>query len=345
MISEKKKIVYLDVLRALATFAVILNHVAGNNWNGFIESNRWGVFTFYKGLSSFCVPIFLMISGALFLQKDKSISIKRLYSHNILRLIIFLLFWSVCYQIYNFGIDVNSIKGIVKNIAYGQTQIHLWFIYMIIGIYVCVPVLKVFTDNAPKRMLEYLLIIFFVFTLVCFSLSNIQLRIFKVIFLNISRLDVRLMSGYIGYFILGHYLNTYEIGKVHRKIIYVLGIISMLLVTVITVVMSRKNGVPVSNYLEYLTPFVCLWSMAVFVYAKNNFNNVNNNLIEETSKYSLGIYAIHMFVVFELWKHNFSTFSFNSVCSVPVLTLIVFLVSFISVKILYKIPIINRWII
>ena len=61
-----KRIYYLEVLRVIATFSVVLLHVAADKWYGEIGTFSWKIFTVYIGLTRFCVPIFLMISGVLF---------------------------------------------------------------------------------------------------------------------------------------------------------------------------------------------------------------------------------------------------------------------------------------
>lgn len=117
---------------------VILCHVVANNWYGNIDSKSWVVLTIYIAFSRYCVPIFLMISGALFLRKEKEISIKRIYLHNILKLIVFLFFWGTCYQVYNLSVvkgelygdggAIQVIKEAIQNVLKGETQAHLWYI-------------------------------------------------------------------------------------------------------------------------------------------------------------------------------------------------------------------------
>jgi len=97
MCEGTKRIYYLDVLRVLATLAVVVLHVAADRWYGDVGSFSWKVFTGYSGITRFCVPVFFMISGALFLQKEKQVPVKTNYTKYIFRLVIFLLFLAMVY--------------------------------------------------------------------------------------------------------------------------------------------------------------------------------------------------------------------------------------------------------
>ena len=97
---SQNRIIYLDVLRILATFAVITIHVCSQNWNKVAPSSyEWNVFNFFSGISRWAVPIFVMISGTLFLDNRRNINIKKLYTKNILRIITAFIFWSLFYTI------------------------------------------------------------------------------------------------------------------------------------------------------------------------------------------------------------------------------------------------------
>lgn len=346
--SKENKIYYIENLRVLACFLVILCHVASMNWYGYIDTNRWVVFTIYTALSKCCVPIFVMISGALFLRKDKELDIKRLYQHNIFKLIIFLLFWTICYQIYHLvnreGMHASIFGKAVMNVLKGQTQVHFWYIFMIIGLYMIAPVLKQWIKYASKKQIEYFLVLFLLFQCVYTTITNVNIEIFQVISDYSRRLSVNMVSGYVGYFVLGYYLNEYELTEKKRKICYGIGIVGIICCILLTVIMSRRMNQPTEIFWNYCTVFMAFWSMAVFVFFKNHLSHYKNKFVSEVSKCCLGIYGFHMFVILELWKHELTTFSFCAVVSVPVITIVTFAVSFIVVKLLSYIPFGNKWI-
>ena len=268
---KTERIYYIEVLRAMAAFAVVALHVATNNWYGFIGSTDWIVFTVYGGLMKFCVPVFFMISGALFLEKSRHVSGKRLFCHNILRLVIFLVLWSFVYQMYHLAVrgeggDLSApamVLQAVKNIIKGDTQVHFWFLYTMIALYLALPPVKVFTDHAEKKHLEYFLILWFVLRCVAPALSGIP--VLQYAYVNAAKLGVTMTGGYLGYFILGHYLHSYPPEGIKRKAVYALGVVGVLTSIVITCVVCVRENACIENWFGYFFPGIAFWSAAVFL--------------------------------------------------------------------------------
>ena len=100
MTEKGTRIYYLEVLRVVSALAVVALHLSSMNWYGYIGSFNWIVFTIIVGVMRFGVPVFFMISGALFLREDKEIVIKRMYTKYIFRMLVFLIFWAFIYQLY-----------------------------------------------------------------------------------------------------------------------------------------------------------------------------------------------------------------------------------------------------
>lgn len=344
-----KKIAYITNLRVFACVGVILCHVATDNWYGNIESKRWMALSAYIAFSRFCVPVFFMISGALFLQKDKKIIIKKFFLENLLRLFIFLIFWGECYQIYNLSRFQNedlllSLKDGIINVLKGDTQVHLWYIYTIIGIYLVVPLMKPWINNLSKRQIEYYLLLFVLFNSVYSIICNFNLEILIIIRTWLSRFSVNIVGGYIGYFVLGYYLNTYDTSAKVRKRIYLLGSVSLILCIICTINYCRKISQPVEIFWEYNSCFILCWSVCVFVFFKYNIDKTCQ-YISRISECTLGIYAIHMLIVFELRRWGMTSYLFNPVLSVPLIVLIVFGASFLIISILRRCTILKKWIV
>lgn len=341
---KQEKIEYLDFLRVISTFAVIVIHVAGDYWYGLVETDHWVIFTVYKALASFAVPMFVMISGAVFLRKEKKVDAVRLYTHNILRLIVFLFFWAFCYQIYTLGFTFTTIKLAFFNILHGDIQTHLWFVKMIIGIYICIPLLKVLIDNCSKKMIEYALLLFIVFTLFKNLFSVIPIAPFPILTTNLQAFDAHFIGDYIGYFILGYYLHTYEFSKKVRKLIYFAGIAATVISIFATISVSRTTGIPTQDYLQNLAPGVFLWACAIFIFAKEQITHTGK-WMESFSQCSLGIYAIHMLIIRVFWNGSFTTQSFHAVFSVALIAILTACISYVIIFVLRKIPILNRWLV
>ena len=83
---------------------------------------------------------------------------------------------------------------------------------------------------------------------------------------------------------------------------------------------------------------VFIQSVAVFTYFKyKEFKS--NSLIVLVSKYTFGIYLIHPFVLEILNRYEFNTLTFNALASVPVVSIVAFVISFGLIALLSKTPV------
>ena len=86
------KIIAFDGLRILAAFAVVVLHTVAPLFMDSYPSSDWNVANVYESLVRWSVPVFFMISGALFLNKGKELNLGRLYKKNIFRIFLIYLF-------------------------------------------------------------------------------------------------------------------------------------------------------------------------------------------------------------------------------------------------------------
>ena len=79
-IKRRTDYVYMEILRVLSAFAVIVIHVSGTNWSKLsIGDVDWTVQAFYNVGARFSLCVFCMITGALLLNPQKSIGIREVY--------------------------------------------------------------------------------------------------------------------------------------------------------------------------------------------------------------------------------------------------------------------------
>lgn len=149
--------VYFDYLRVFATFAVMILHISAQNWYATdVNSFEWQVFNLFDSIVRWSVPVFVMISGSLFLSRE--IPLRKIYSKYIFRMAISFLVWSVIYAIFTEGDIINKLSAAV------QGKYHMWFVLMIIGLYMCIPIIKSIAETDEK--IKYYLLLAFVFAFV-----------------------------------------------------------------------------------------------------------------------------------------------------------------------------------
>ena len=95
------RVIYADILRVIATLAVMIIHVSATNYRDLSpHSYEWNMISMYDSLVRWCVPMFVMLSGMFFLNPKKPLSIKKLYTKYIYRIALALLVWGSIYQLY-----------------------------------------------------------------------------------------------------------------------------------------------------------------------------------------------------------------------------------------------------
>ena len=151
---EKKstRIISFDVMRIVAAFMVVFQHIGGQNWPSSFPSAEWELRNAYVSLAQWSVPIFVLISGALFLNPDKPLIIKQLYKKNILRIVYSFFFWSFLYVVCVEGLESGLIVVLVSVL---KGPPHFWFLKMMIGLYILIPIIK--TTVTDCKMMNYTL--------------------------------------------------------------------------------------------------------------------------------------------------------------------------------------------
>jgi len=342
---NKNRTIWFDLLKILAIFAVVVIHVASFT---FLEmplfSNRWHVSNIYDSMVRFCVPVLVMISGALFLDEKKEINIKKLYKKNIFRLLTAYLSWNIIYYFYN--VHFNNLSYSVLKAPFIK-ELHVWFIPMIIGLYIITPILKVIVKD--KKNTEYLLIIFLIFGIIIPTIKDILTIDYITVSSFLSDFKPEL-SGYVGYYILGHYLYTYKPYKNESAMFILSYIIGTIMCIIGTIMVSSITASKAILFYEYFSVTTFIQAVSVFCFfeytvSKKQFSNKVNNLISKLANLTFGIYLVHMLVIYMLQEIGFGSHVINSIINIPLLSIVSFLISLLIALIIDKIPIINKYMI
>ena len=153
---KTERVLYLDCLRILSIAAMMLLHISAQNWSRLdLHDPAWMLFDILNGATRWCVPVFLMISGALFLNPLRPISTKKLLLHNVLRVVAAFLFWACVYGFWDFW-NGKPAKEAFLSIFSGHY--HMWFLFLIVGLYFVLPLLRCVVGNA--QVLKYYLLCF-----------------------------------------------------------------------------------------------------------------------------------------------------------------------------------------
>lgn len=359
---EYRKSNYLDFLRIFATIAVVSIHVSATKWSqADVFGIEWKTYNIFDSISRWAVPAFLMISGALFLQRD-AIPIKNIYSKYIGRLCCAYLFWSVFYYLFSGKSSVIDQVGALfkpgktdKLISIINGKYHMWFIPMIIGIYMCLPIIKQIVSN--KKVMDYFLIISFAFSFLFpqivylvrdFGNENL-VKLVNAISNFKDALYLQIIVNFVFYFVLGYRLSILDLNRVKRVIIYLVGIGSFLFTVIITDVVSTNNGKAISTYYGNMTVNVLLEAVSLFVLFKYIGFDIKSDKINKffvlLSKWSFGAYLVHIYVLEKMNHLHMLSFVEAPYVKVPFTILIVFVISIAISAICNCIPIVKKYIV
>lgn len=338
----ESRVYYFDRLRIIATVAVVLIHVCAPELFRFgVASPVWDVCNALDSFSRFAVPVFIMISGAMFLNPQRKVELKKLYSKNILRIITAFLAWSVVYAVHGYGITTAEL---LKNIFIGH--FHMYFLFIIVTLYLAIPIYRKICED--EKIMRYFLAVCIVFTF--FLPAVVNIKYMSVVSDVLDKAKFNLVTGYSVYFVGGYYLSRVQLSKKRRCIIYILGVFAFLATVYFTRDLSIQSGKLYEEYYSYFSANVLVKAVAVFVFGRYCLNSVPKSKIREKllvtlSKITFGVYLSHILVLDAL---RYSC-GLNQLSNIPLYLILEFLltllISGIISYVLNKIPVLKKYIV
>ena len=324
-----ERLAWADLLRVLATFAVILLHVS-TTWLAMAEegSAEWTALMIWDGLVRWCVPVFVLLSGAFLLDPDKPLTFRSLLRGHLPRILAALLAWGFFYNLIYFrGSGAAGVRNALLLTLRGQTEYHLWYLYMLLGLYLLTPVLRGLVRGCSRRELEWLLALRF--------LAGLLLPTLLTFFPStgayhwLQQLDIPLIRGYLGYYVAGYYLRTYGLRPRARYAVYALGLAGL--------AATLALG---GDVYGYLTPNVACTACGLFLLCRQVFSSGRFRLdwAVVLSRYSFGIYLSHVLFIMVLSRLGLHTLRFTPLLSTPLLSLLVFFCAAVTARALRKLP-------
>lgn len=327
--NDMKKIEYLEIARILATIAVVGIHIFYQSTLLFDPSdNRY--FLPYN-IFAFCVPLFLLISGAIQLNPDKEFKMKKSIKKVAIPLVSYGICFSILEQIFNNrAISIKYVFYAILNVIKGESWNHLWYIYMIIGVYLCMPYFKLIVKNSGANEYNKILLILFLFTSLIPSVDE---------FFNIKiAFNLPIESVYVFYLFWGYKLYNLDNHDINNKLLFILSIFNA-----VCLFFASQNEIrlPYNNIVT-----VCYVTSIFLILKKisNICNKIYNSHIEKVASCTFGIYIVHMIFVnflIKFLKISIMDLKVNYYIAGIICTSLVFVISYIIVRIIKIIPGVN----
>lgn len=199
------------------------------------------------------VPVFFMITGTLFLPKGKNVKAGVWISKYVKRILLALLFFAIPYAMlkiiitegFNISILWKAVLDVLSDSGFG----HLWYLYVLVGIYLIMPILKRFCDNASDGEMKLVLLTLFILDY-CFPLVS-HLIDFRIAFPS-------QLAYPVFYLLVGHWIfENRELIK--RKLV---GFVIVIIIFVICF-LNFKCSVP-KLWTQYDSPLIAILAVSIF---------------------------------------------------------------------------------
>lgn len=322
------RINYINSLRLIATLGVVFLHASAGilDLREIPNTNDKFMHTCFKYSMQFAVPIFVMISGALFLNPAKEIGFPLLLRKYVKRIALALLIFGLpmC-VIETYFSNTGVINGIIHFVK-GQSWAHMWYLYMLIGLYLITPIIKPFVTKASDRDWIAALVLMFVMSSLFPTMNAMGAGLTSWMIIS---------TPYIFIYMLGYWLCW----KAPQRMVgnrFALTVIILLCLAII--VAKCYYGF---NYYGYADPVTICLAAALFLLFRSM--NVNWKFANWITPYCFGIYLVHN--VFINFAYKFLKIETEAV--VPILNFIGFfllftLLSLACTYILMKIPFMKK---
>ena len=290
----KRRVDY-DFLRIFSMFGVIFLHSAASALRMLDHPYLWNFTNVLVDLFTPAVPLFFMMSGALLLSSDKTEELPNLFRHRLPKVLLPLVCWSLL-AVAATWIASGGQEAITKLTHALNTPVKVpyWFLYALIPMYLLSPLLKKMVNGLTDHLWTYMMALWVFLTLGLYTVRSFIPYDFQYLAQEHWTLNVNMVGGYLGYFLLGAYLERLK--RVPSKRALAITVAVMLAVSVLgTRWDTFAHGAYSDRFTNYLSLFTFVLSAALFLLFKQCFRDkaVRGRLVPLLSGLSFPIYLLH----------------------------------------------------
>lgn len=350
------RVFYYDALRAISIIGIVFCHVGIFFLSQGVNNPYFPVTAFFDCFREFSIPIFVMLSGALLINRRESLT--KFFKKRLSRLLIPFFFWVLIYIAYSVvfidhGFNLKNAVDIFFGTS-GTLGVLFWFIWMIVICYLGIFAINKIIEYGSKNWQNFDKK--FILALIILSVIYIALSEFGL-FDPYSSKPLYFIS-FMTYIVIGYFIanNDYLGDKLSSKVVVVLALIASIALYSYYVFGFVVPQSLLNNHFAYKSYFnllILALSVSVFVFFKYLSKTKYLEAIEQNnlgsaltliSKYSYGIYLCHYVVIFSL-KRNFTRFflDMNFIISIPFMVICSLVISIVILWALDKIPVLNKF--
>ena len=364
----KERIPFIDYIRVVACFLVMLVHasenfygadssgLAGNMSMLANEQNRLWVALYDGALGRISVPLFMIVSAFLLVPMPKGTTMTQFYRRRFLRILppffCFLLLYSLLPLAWGGMTWEQSVQDLeMLPFNFPSMGGHLWFMYPLISLYLIIPVVSPWLERATAKD-ELIFIGIFAFTTLTPWLHRfVSPELWGECFWN-QYSAFWYCSGYLGYLVLAHYIRVHLSWDCSRRL--TVGALCLLVGAAFTAWSFWWKGEPgvlietpmLEWSWEFCTPNVLVATFGAFLL----FSCIERPraIITSLSKLSFGMYLMHLFFLAPIagWiiGGNAAEPLLPVALAIPAIAILTFLCCAVTTKLLSLLPG-SKWVI
>lgn len=321
--------IWIDNARIISCFAVVFLHAAGNivyNSAG-CGPAAWWAGNFYNAYSRWSVPFFLMITGTLLLAPEKNDSVSFFYRKRFRRILVPIIVWTIVYSLIRLwphfgdrGALFSESARLFRDVLSGNVYYHLWYVYMLVGLYLFLPIVRFAVRAAPLSDLALLCIVWFLIAILTIATYSFSTPAKYSLFLGG-------FFSYMPYCIAGYLVSTGRFKTKGLHLLIAAGAIGLL--TLLGSYALRGVDHPVKYYFyNFLSITVVPMSVLLFI-AASRFSRpmLGSRFTGPVSALTFGIYLVHPAVMKLLDAAGITVTIVSPVFGIPLIACMAFFIS------------------
>ena len=289
-----KKVAYFPVIRAISCIAVVFLHTFYLAVSGFETTFSQNVTSMIiRNCLLWAVPCFVMVSGALLLEPAKRITIVKIIRKYIRRIILAILIFTFVFVLFD-SLVTGEPKGPaifgtwLQKVWTNGSWSHMWYLYMLIALYLMLPLYRLVTRQRRSGILGYALLLFFLFLCLLPSIGYLAGKA--------SGFYLLAYTVYPFYFFMGYAIHKNKI-RFPLSAAWVLVAIGTLMLILSTYFGVRLESDALRSFSgSYASVGVALQAIGIFTlfHRGQEFFARTMPLWERIDDLSFGIYLVHM---------------------------------------------------
>ena len=182
--SGNSRVGQFSYMRIIACFAIVILHelfasTTDSYFGGVMSESDWMFEYIAEHMLMWAVPVFLMITGALQLNPDRKLTKGKLFKKYIRRVALALAVFTLIFTILDWAFDAGYDESLplvlvwLKKLFLGQSWAHMWYIYLLIGIYLLLPFFKAGWNHLSESGKKYLIVVLLIFNSAVGMINNV----------------------------------------------------------------------------------------------------------------------------------------------------------------------------